>query len=224
MTYAHIVEGTFLDRPNRFIANVIVDGKKEVCHVKNTGRCRELLIPGASVYLQHCCSPTRKTQYDLIAVKKGDLLINMDSQAPNQVAAEYLSATMPDLQLMRPEITYGNSRVDFYLETSDTSGFVEVKGCTLEQNGRALFPDAPTLRGVKHMEELIRCRKAGYYAMILFIIQMKGVTSFSPNDITHPLFGETLRKAAAEGVEIRAVDCIVTPDTLIADQLVPVVL
>lgn len=224
MTYDRIVPGTFLARPNRFIAHVDIGGQTEVCHVKNTGRCRELLVPGARVYLQDCSNPKRKTRYDLIAVEKGSLLINMDAQAPNHVAAEYLTASVPGLTLLRPETKYGNSRFDFYLEANGQPGFVEVKGVTLEQDGLALFPDAPTLRGVKHLEELIQCRQAGYSAMVLFIIQMKGIARFSPNDSTHPEFGAALRRAADAGVEIRAVDCRVTPDSLTADRPVEICL
>jgi len=224
MTYGKVVSGTFLARPNRFIAQVEINGQVEVCHVKNTGRCRELLVPGARVYLQDCASPTRKTQYDLIAVEKGKLLINMDAQAPNHVAAEYLPHLFPGVTTIRPETKYGNSRFDFYLETHREKWFVEVKGVTLEQDGIAKFPDAPTQRGVKHIEELIRCQADGYRAMLLFIIQMKGIQYLIPNDDTHPTFGATLRKAAASGVTVKAVDCLVTSDSLTADQSVPIYL
>jgi len=225
-----IVKGNFIERPNRFIAKVLVNGTVETVHVKNTGRCRELLIPNATVYLEHWDTDTRKTKYDLIAVEKGDRFINMDSQAPNKVAGEYLSTLFPDLTLLKPEVKHGNSRFDFYMERPITSvgadsirpqtekWFIEVKGVTLEEDGIVRFPDAPTERGVKHIEELISCLDEGYRAMILFIVKMKGVTRLEPNDRTHPQFGEALRRAAAAGVEIRAVDCIVTPDGVVADM------
>lgn len=222
MIYSQIFPGTFLERPNRFIAYIEVNGKTETVHVKNTGRCKELLRPGARVYVQHCPSPMRKTQYDLIAVEKDSLLINMDAQAPNKAAAEYLPRLFPDLTLLRPEVAYGGSRFDFYLETPRERRFIEVKGVTLEQDGTALFPDAPTLRGLKHVHELVRCLEDGYRAMVLFIIQMKGVSVFRPNIATHPEFGAALRLAAGAGVDIRAVDCLVTPESLFADKEVPV--
>lgn len=222
MNYPNVVPGIFRSRPNRFIAQVDIDGQQETVHVKNTGRCKELLVPGARVYLQDCQSPARKTRYDLIAVEKGDLLINMDSQAPNRVAAEYLPRRFPDLQLLRPETVYGNSRFDFYLETAREKWFVEVKGVTLEENGIARFPDAPTLRGTKHMEELIACQQDGYRAMALFILQMPGMRCFCPNDATDPKFSAALRHAAASGVELLAVDCNVTPDSLTVCNPVPI--
>lgn len=224
MTYDRIFPGVFLDRPNRFIAHVDVGGTVETVHVKNTGRCRELLIPGARVYVQECGSPARKTKFDLIAAEKGPLLINMDAQAPNRTAAEYLPRLFPDLTLLRPEVTYGDSRFDFYLETTNERRFIEVKGVTLETDGIALFPDAPTLRGVKHLHELTRCLGDGYRAMVLFVIQMKGVRAFRPNDTTHPEFGQALRAAAAAGVDVRAVDCLVTPDSLTIHRPVEVLL
>ena len=222
MNYPNVVPGIFRSRPNRFIAQVDIDGQRETVHVKNTGRCKELLVPGARVYLQDCQSPARKTRYDLIAVEKGDLLINMDSQAPNRVAAEYLPRRFPDLQLLRPETVYGNSRFDFYLETAREKWFVEVKGVTLEENGIARFPDAPTLRGTKHMEELIACQQDGYRAMALFILQMPEMRCFCPNDATDPKFSAALRHAAASGVELLAVDCNVTPDSLTVCNPVPI--
>ena len=224
MNYPNVVPGIFRSRPNRFIAQVDIDGQQETVHVKNTGRCKELLVPGARVYLQDCQSPARKTRYDLIAVEKGDLLINMDSQAPNRVAAEYLPRRFPDLQLLRPETVYGNSRFDFYLETAREKWFVEVKGVTLEENGIARFPDAPTLRGTKHMEELIACQQDGYRAMALFILQMPGMRCFCPNDATDPKFSAALRHAAASGVELLAVDCNVTPDSLTVCKPVSILL
>ena len=212
-----IVRGTFLSRPNRFIAKVLVNGTEETVHVKNTGRCRELLIPGATVWLEHWDTDTRKTKYDLIAVQKGNRLINMDSQAPNKAAAEYLLTLFPDCTLLRGEVKYGNSRFDFYLETPKKNWFVEIKGVTLEEDGIAAFPDAPTERGVKHIDELITCLGDGYGAMILFVIQMKDIQYFRPNDRTHAAFGAALRRAHAAGVAVRAVDCIVAPDSMTAN-------
>lgn len=223
MRYDHIVPGTFLSRPNRFIAHVDLDGETAVCHVKNTGRCRELLVPGRLVYLQDFGPEPagRKTRYDLIAVKKerpsGPLLINMDAQAPNKVFAEWArrGEFRPDLTLLRPETVFGASRFDFYYETAaGARGFVEVKGVTLEENGRALFPDAPTQRGVKHLEELIRARAQGYCAHVCFVVQMAGMTAFSPNDAAMPTFGAALRRAVAAGVEALVTECAVTPESL----------
>ena len=222
MKYDNVVSGTFLSRPNRFIAHVNINGEIQICHVKNTGRCRELLIEGAAVYLQKSDNPARKTKYDLIAVQKGDLLINMDSSAPNKAAAEYLRKRFGDTALIKPEKTYGDSRIDFYIETGAEKWLIEVKGVTLEEQGRALFPDAPTERGVKHINELIKAASEGYKTCILFIIQMKGITSFSPNDVTHPAFGEALRNASGQGVQIKAIDCIVTPDTMTPDKEIPI--
>lgn len=222
MKYDNIVSGTFLSRPNRFIAHVDINGEVQVCHVKNTGRCKELLIEGTAVYLQENANPARKTKYDLIAVKKGDLLINMDSAAPNKAAAEYLRKQFGDTALIKPEKTYGDSRIDFYVENSTEKWLIEVKGVTLEEQGRALFPDAPTERGVKHINELIKAAAEGYKTCILFVIQMKGITSFSPNDLTHPAFGMALRNAAKQGVLVKAIDCIVTPDTMTADKEIAV--
>lgn len=216
MTYKNIVQGRFLARPNRFIAHVEVGGSVAVCHVKNTGRCRELLVEGAAVYLEGCSNPKRKTKYDLVAVEKGPRLINMDSQAPNKVAAEYLPQLLPGLALLRPETAFGPSRFDFYAEAAGERWFIEVKGVTLEEDGVALFPDAPTQRGVKHLRGLCDARAAGCRAMALFVVQMEGVRWFSPNNRTHPAFGEALAQAAAEGVELRAVDCTVTPCSLTA--------
>lgn len=216
MYYENIHRGVFLSRPNRFIAHVELDGETVVCHVKNTGRCKELLIPGVTVYIQEWDKPERKTKFDLIAVEKGEKLINMDSQAPNKVFGEWAAegCFLEGLTLLKPESTWGNSRFDFYFEAGRRKGFVEVKGVTLEENGTVLFPDAPTERGVKHVEELIACRAAGYEAYLFFVIQMSGVKSFSPNDRTHPAFGEALRRAEAAGVNILAYDCTVTADSL----------
>lgn len=216
MQYHSIKKGIFHARPNRFIAHVEVDGAMEVVHVKNTGRCRELLVPGATVYLEEGRNPARKTKYDLIAVEKGDLLVNMDAQAPNKVFQEWAEAGgfLPGLTLLRPETTWGSSRFDFYWEAGERRGFVEVKGVTLEDEGHARFPDAPTERGVKHLEELIRCQEEGYEAAVCFVIQMVGMKDFAPNDVTHPAFGVALRKAAAAGVKVLAQECMVTPETL----------
>lgn len=218
MHYPHVCRARFVARPNRFVARVALpDGTEQVVHVKNTGRCRELLVPGAPVYLAESGNPLRKTRYDLIAVEKGPLLVNLDSQAPNRVFAEWAQAGgfRPGLTLLRPETRWGNSRFDFYWEDADgAKGFVEVKGVTLEEGGHARFPDAPTQRGVKHLEELLRCRCQGYEAAVCFVVQMSGMADFAPNDATHPAFGEALRRAAAGGVAILARECAVTPDTL----------
>ena len=228
MHYSNCTAGTFLSRPNRFVAQVALDGRIETCHVKNTGRCRELLIHGCRVYLTRSDNPARKTKYDLIAVEKetarGPLLINMDAQAPNHVFEAWARAGRfrPGLTLLRPETVYGASRFDFYWETDTDRGFVEVKGVTLEEDGVARFPDAPTLRGVKHLEELIAARQAGYQAALCFIVQFSGAKYVTPNDTTHPQFGQALRRAAAAGVEVFALGCAVTPDTLTAEEFVPV--
>ena len=224
MKYDVIVKGKFISRPNRFIANVEINGKNEVVHVKNTGRCKELLTDGAEVYLSLSDNPQRKTKYDLVAVRKGDLLINMDSMAPNKAAGEYLRKIFGEKALIKPEKTYGQSRIDFYAETKDEKWLIEVKGVTLEENGRVLFPDAPTERGVKHIYELCKAVKEGYKACILFVIQMKGVREFSPNDRTDPEFGKALRYADKHGVKIKAIDCIVTPQSIVLDSKVKVVL
>ena len=228
MRYSHIVTGTFLSRPNRFIAKVLVEGKEETVHVKNTGRCKELLVPGATVYLEQSDNPARKTGYDLVTVEKavpsGVKVINMDSQAPNKLFEEWAKAGhfVPGLTLLRPETTWGTSRFDFYWEAQDRRGFVEVKGCTLEKDGWTYFPDAPTLRGVKHLEELIRARAEGYQAAVCFVIQMAGVEGFSPNDATHPEFGAALRKAQAAGVEVMAYQCSVIPGEVYITSPVPI--
>ena len=226
MQYQAVKKGIFLHRPNRFIAQVEIDGQTETVHVKNTGRCRELLIPGATVYLEESSNPNRKTRFDLIAVEKGNLLINMDAQAPNQVFREWAEsgAFRPELALLRPETTWGKSRFDFYWEGGGKKGFVEVKGVTLEVEGLALFPDAPTERGIKHLEELIACRQEGYEAAVCFVIQMAGMSAFAPNERTHPAFGEALRRARDAGIEVLAYSCRVWPDRLELDAPVPVFL
>lgn len=226
MTYQNVKPARFLSRPNRFIAQVELDGREETVHVKNTGRCRELLVPGRTVWLEEGTNPGRKTKYDLIAVDKGGLLVNMDSQAPNKVFAEWARAGrfVEGLTLLRPETSWGRARFDFYWEAGERKGFAEVKGCTLEENGYCRFPDAPTERGVRHLRELIACLDEGYEAAVCFIIQMEGMKQFSPNDDTHPAFGEALREAKAAGVEVLAVECAVRPDSLTAGKKIPVVL
>lgn len=224
MQYRNIVTGRFIARPNRFIAHVEIDGRKQIVHVKNTGRCKELLIPGVTVYLEAGENPKRKTAWDLIAVEKGDRLINMDSQAPNRVFGEWVKAGkfLPNVTLVRPETKYGDSRFDFYIEADGKRHFVEVKGVTLEEDGVVRFPDAPTLRGVKHVEELLCAREQGYECWVCFVVQMEHVKRFEPNDRTHPEFGEALRKAAKAGVHILALECRVTPDSLDICAEIPV--
>lgn len=213
MRYPNIHKARFLARPNRFIARVLLEGEELTVHVKNTGRCRELLVPGAPVWLVRSDNPSRKTAYDLVAVEKAGRLINMDSQAPNALFAEWARAGhfVPGLTLLRPETTWGNSRFDFYWEAGARRGFTEVKGCTLEEDGWTYFPDAPTERGVKHLEELARARAEGFEAAVCFVIQMADVDGFSPNDRTHPAFGEALRRAVDQGVEVLARQCAVSP-------------
>jgi len=220
--YRQVIPGIFLERPNRFIARVRTEGGIEICHVKNTGRCRELLLPGAEVTLSVSDNPERKTRCDLVAVKKGDLFINMDSQAPNQAAREALPRLIPGLTQIKPEAAFGRSRLDFYAEAGERKLFLEVKGVTLEENGAALFPDAPTERGVKHLKELEACLGAGYDAAVLFVIQMKGPVCFRPNRKTHPAFADALAHAKDAGVRILAYDCIVTPEGMTLDQPVAV--
>lgn len=226
MHYSNIKRATFLRRPNRFIAHIEVDGREEVCHVKNTGRCRELLMDRAAIYVEHHDNPNRKTKYSLIAVEKGDLLINMDSQAPNKVVGEWLLEKEPfgKVKLLKPECTYGSSRFDFYLETEAEKIFIEVKGVTLEEDGIVRFPDAPTERGIKHLEELCACVEAGYKAAVIFVVQMEGMQHFEPNDKTHPQFGEALRQARKAGVQVLAYECKVTPSSLEISKSIPVVL
>ena len=226
MRYTNVSRGRFLERPNRFLARVEMEGQEVLCHVKNTGRCRELLNPGAVVYLQKSDNPNRKTGYDLIAVEKGEMLINMDSQIPNYVAAEWLrkGRLFPEDANIQMERRYGNSRFDIYAEAGDRKAFLEVKGVTLEVEGQARFPDAPTERGVKHVRELMGCVQDGYEAYLLFVIQMTGIQSFAPNWDTHPAFGSALQEAARAGVQILAYDCQVRPDEIVLDQPVPVLL
>lgn len=224
MRYEHTVPAVFLDRPNRFIAHVSLNGAVETVHVKNTGRCKELLIPGAEVILEKSDNPARKTKYDLICVNKSGRLINMDSQIPNRAAEEWIKGgnLFPEKVEVYREKTYGRSRFDLYVESEVRKAFVEVKGVTLEQDGIARFPDAPTLRGIKHMEELIDCMKEGYEAYLLFVIQMKGITRFEPNWEMQQEFGETLAKAGKAGVHILARDCMVSRDSIEIQEEVPV--
>lgn len=221
MKYHKIKQGFFINRPNRFLANVMLDGKVEVCHVKNTGRCKELLIEGAIVFLEESKNPKRKTKYDLIAIYKDDRLINIDSQAPNKVVQEYLPQIFHDVISIRPETKYKNSRFDFYVETKQNKIFIEVKGVTLEDNGVVRFPDAPTERGLKHIQELITCKKEGYQAYIIFVVQMEDVVYFEPNLQAQPEFARELYLAKKAGVEILCFDCRVTPDSLEINQKVP---
>ncbi len=224
MKYENIRRAVFLRRPNRFIAHVELDGAETVCHVKNTGRCRELLVPGAEVYLQRAANPARKTAWDLIAVKKGERLINMDAAAPNVVFGEWLRAGGPGFvpEYLRPECVHGDSRFDFYLEHRGRRIFAEVKGVTLEEDGVVRFPDAPTERGAKHLRGLRACLEEGYEAWAVFVIQMKNVLFFEPNRKTDPAFAEALSAAAAAGVKILALDCTVTADSLVIADSVPV--
>ena len=241
MHYPKIRKAIFLDRPNRFIAHVLLEGKIQTVHVKNTGRCKELLVPDAIVYLEESDNPARKTKYDLIAVEKvvtdertdsqKTILINMDSQAPNKVAAEWIRENktyFPKLTLLKPEFTLGDSRFDFYAEYEDNTArphkmLIEVKGCTLEKDGVALFPDAPTLRGLKHVRELTTFSKSGEYeCMVLIIVQMKDCKYFTPNRETHADFADALKKAKDAGVKIIAVECDVTPESLVADKEIEV--
>lgn len=221
MKYGHVIRAIFLERPNRFVAHCEVAGEIHKVHVKNTGRCKELLIPGAVVYLEECDHPNRKTKYSLIAVEKGQLLINMDSQAPNQVVEEALRVgkiklphvTEP-IRFIRREKTYGQSRFDFYLETENEKIFIEVKGVTLEEEGVVRFPDAPTDRGIKHIEELMRASQEGYACYVLFVVQMEEAHYFTPHEVRHPAFADTLIKAAQNGVGVLAYTCEVEPDRL----------
>ena len=220
-----MVLGVFLSRPNRFVAHVQIDGKTEVCHVKNTGRCRELLPAGAEVWCLESGNPARKTRFDLITVRKGERLINMDSQAPNLAAREWLLAGgLGEIQDLRPETVHGDSRFDFSFVKDEKRCFLEVKGVTLENDGVCAFPDAPTERGSKHLRGLARAAGEGYGAYVLFVVQMEAVRYMHPIDDTDPAFGRALREAAAAGVQILAVDCKVTPGTMIIDKSLPVIL
>ena len=216
MKYYNTLSGIFLERPNRFIAICLVNGVQEVCHVKNTGRCRELLIPGTPVILEPSQNPNRKTKYSLIAVYKNNMLVNLDSQAPNQLIWEWIQKNnfFPNLSLLKREVPYGSSRFDLYAEYGSQKAFLEIKGCTLEENGIALFPDAPTKRGIKHIQELEDCVRDGFQAFLIIVIQMKPVQLFCPNYRTHPAFGEALFHASQHGVQILAYDCKITEHSL----------
>lgn len=216
MKYKNIVKAKFISRPNRFIAYVDIDGKTEIVHVKNTGRCKELLTDGATVYVQKSDNPLRKTKYDLITVEKNKMLINMDSQAPNKVFKEWVKQGnfTANISLIKPECKYVNSRFDFYIEADERKIFAEIKGVTLEENGVVMFPDAPTERGVKHIKELCECVNNGYEGYIFFVIQMEKCKYFTPNKVTHPEFAEALKYANECGVNIKALNCKVAFDEL----------
>lgn len=222
MKYSNIVKGKFLERPNRFIAICDINGKAEVCHVKNTGRCRELLVKGAFVYLEKSSNPNRKTQYDLISVEKNGRLINMDSQIPNYVVNESINKIFDNVVLVKSECKYENSRFDFYVETVTDKIFLEVKGVTLENDGVVRFPDAPTERGVKHLKELQKAVKNGCKASVVFLVQMENVKYFEPNSETHPEFAKELKNAYENGVEIFAFDSIVSPDEIVMNKKVEI--
>lgn len=225
MQYQNMVAGIFLARPNRFIAHIEIDGKLEICHVKNTGRCRELLPMGAKVWCQQFDNPNRKTKFDLITVQKGQRLINMDSQAPNIAAKEWLMAGgLGAISELKAEYTHGDSRFDFSFLKDGRRCFLEVKGVTLENNGICAFPDAPTERGVKHLKGLTALAREGYGAYVLFVIQMADVNCLRPNDTTDPAFGKALREAAENGVQVLAMDCAVTENSMAIDKPVEVML
>ena len=223
MEYANMRPGKFLARPNRFIAHIEIDDSVQVCHVKNTGRCKELLVPGCTVWCQESSKPERKTKFDLIAVQKGDRLINMDSQAPNAAAKEWLErGGLGEIENLKAEVFRGDSRFDFAFCKDGIQFFLEVKGVTLETDGICAFPDAPTQRGVKHLEGLTQLCKAGFGAYVLFVIQMEDVRYLHPNQVTDPAFAKALREAAAAGVQVLAMDCTVTPGTMIINDPVEV--
>lgn len=226
MKYDNIKRAKFISRPNRFIANIEIDGKNELCHVKNTGRCKELLVEGASIYVEEHDNPNRKTKYSLISVYKGNRLINIDSQVPNKVFHEWLlkGNLFENISLIKAECKYNNSRFDFYIEADNRKIFVEVKGVTLEEDSIVMFPDAPTERGLKHLNELSDSLDEGYEAYVCFVIQMKDVEHFTPNYKTHREFGDTLKEINNKGVNLIALDCQVTKDTIIAGDFVGIIL
>jgi len=224
MHYEQMKPAIFLDRPNRFIAHIEIDGKIEICHVKNTGRCKELLPPGARIWVQENLAPTRSTHYDLITVQKGDRMINMDAVAPNKVFEEWARAGgfIPNPTYLKAESIHGDSRFDFYYEAFDRRGYVEIKGVTLEDRGIVRFPDAPTERGVKHLHGLIECVHEGLEAWAVFVIQMKDVQYLEPNRATHPAFSDAMAEAKAAGVHLLALDTQVTPDSITIRREVPI--
>ncbi len=224
MEYKKILKASFIERPNRFIANILLNGEKQVCHVKNTGRCKELLVPDAEIYIEESDNPNRKTRFDLITVKKGNRLVNMDSQAPNKVAAQWLEQNRPFGQItyLKAEYKYKSSRFDFYFETENQKAFAEVKGVTLENNNVVSFPDAPSQRAVKHLNELMSALDEGYKCYVIFVVQMKDVAYFEPNYENHPEFAETLKLAREKGVEVVAFDCRITPSSITPGDLVEV--
>lgn len=228
--YKEVKKGVFIERPNRFIAKVLIDGNEETVHVKNTGRCKELLVTGATVYLSVAQNPLRKTKFDLIGVDKVTnrriIKVNMDSQIPNDVVEEWLKRgnLFSEKAIIKREVFYGKSRFDFYIQDNDRRIFLEVKGVTLENDGVASFPDAPTERGIKHINELVECLKEGYEAYILFVIQMKNIDYFTPNYATHPQFGQALKTAQENGVKILAYDCIVDDDNIVLDKEIKIIL
>lgn len=228
MKYQNITSGEFISRPNRFVAQVKICDEVHTVHVKNSGRCKELLLPGAKVYLTESANVSRKTRFDLIAVEKNrendKLLINMDSQIPNDVVCEWLgkSGLFSENALIRREVTFGSSRFDVFVSDGKRNAFIEVKGVTLENDGVCLFPDAPTLRGVKHLRELISAKENGFESYLIFVIQMKGVSEFRPNRKMHPEFADALKDAEQAGVKILAMDCIVEEDTIQIDSEIPV--
>ena len=224
MRYGEILPAVFLSRPNRFIAHVLVEGEEVVCHVKNTGRCRELLCPEARVWREKGTNAKRKTAYDLVTVEKGRRLVNMDAQAPNKIFGEWALRLEAGIRSVRPEVTFGDSRLDFLLETEQGRHYVEVKGVTLEEGGHVFFPDAPTERGVRHLHTLMRAVEQGHRATVFFVVQMADVMDFSPNDSTDPAFGQALRQAAAAGVQVLAFTCQVTPEEVTMDRQIPVIL
>ena len=223
MRYENMVEGIFRERPNRFVAHVDIGGEIQVVHVKNTGRCRELLPAGAEVWCQKSGNPARKTAWDLISVQKGDRIINMDSQAPNAAVEEWLlGGGLSGAEQIRREVFFGESRFDFAFQRDGKSCFLEVKGVTLETDGVCAFPDAPTVRGARHLRELAEAARKGYGAYVLFVIQMADVKYLHPNDATDPAFGEALREAQKAGVKVLAMECAVTPDSIILSKEIPV--
>lgn len=226
MKYSKIRTGKFIERPNRFIALVEIDGRTERCHVKNTGRCKEIFLPGTTVVLEEPDNPNRKTPFDVIAAYKGDRLINIDSQAPNKTFLEFLpsSGIISDIEEIRPEYTHGDSRFDVFVKYAKGEAFIEIKGVTLEKDGLTLFPDAPTERGLKHVRELMQCVDEGYDAYIVFVVQMKDVNGFTPNYEMHKEFGDAVKEASEKGVHVLAFDCDVTEDGMTIKDPVKIVL